>query len=62
MRKSAKDLGPLGKDKYYGYGQIDVIKALQMASQQVQESNQFTFPKWLESSLSRLKKQLGVGS
>lgn len=31
MRKTAEDLGTPGKDKYYGYGQIDVIKALQEA-------------------------------
>lgn len=31
MRKTAEDLGTPGKDKYYGYGQIDVVKALQEA-------------------------------
>ncbi|WP_274363274.1 S8 family peptidase [Paenibacillus thermotolerans] len=32
MRKSAVDLGAQGKDTYYGYGQIDVARALQLAS------------------------------
>jgi type VII secretion-associated serine protease mycosin len=31
LRKSAKDLGEKGKDIYYGYGQIDVRNALEMA-------------------------------
>ncbi|MGQ8873876.1 S8 family peptidase [Paenibacillus sp. TSA_86.1] len=32
MRQSVIDLGEPGHDKYYGYGQIDVYKALQAAS------------------------------
>ena len=32
MRKSANDLGAEGKDDYFGYGEIDVDKALQAAS------------------------------
>lgn len=35
MRKSAIDLGAPGKDPNFGYGQIDVVKALQMAEQNV---------------------------
>ncbi|QGR00071.1 peptidase S8 [Paenibacillus psychroresistens] len=31
MRRTAEDLGTPGKDKYFGYGQIDVIRALQEA-------------------------------
>jgi type VII secretion-associated serine protease mycosin len=31
MRSSTVDLGPKGKDKYYGYGLIDIYKALQAA-------------------------------
>ncbi|MCJ8011402.1 S8 family peptidase [Paenibacillus sp. KQZ6P-2] len=31
MRSSTIDLGPKGKDKYYGYGQVDIYKALQEA-------------------------------
>ncbi|WNR46401.1 S8 family peptidase [Paenibacillus roseipurpureus] len=33
MRKSAQDLGDVGHDKYFGYGLIDVVKAIQMAKQ-----------------------------
>ncbi|WP_440111135.1 S8 family peptidase [Paenibacillus sp. QZ-Y1] len=32
MRQSVIDLGDPGHDKYYGYGQVDVYKALQAAS------------------------------
>lgn len=31
MRNTATDLGPQGKDKYYGFGQIDVVRALEAA-------------------------------
>ncbi|MCM3746347.1 S8 family peptidase [Paenibacillus pasadenensis] len=31
MRKTARDLGAKGKDQYFGYGQIDIDKALQAA-------------------------------
>jgi thermitase len=33
MRETATDLGEAGKDIYYGYGQIDVARALQAAEQ-----------------------------
>jgi thermitase len=33
MRRTAVDLGPPGKDKYFGYGMIDVVKALSQARQ-----------------------------
>ncbi|OCT17136.1 serine protease [Paenibacillus pectinilyticus] len=33
MRKSAQDLGDEGRDKYFGYGLIDVVKAIEMAKQ-----------------------------
>lgn len=33
MRQSAQDLGDKGHDKYFGYGVIDVVKALEMAKQ-----------------------------
>ena len=32
MRKSAVDLGPIGRDAYFGYGQIDVERALRLAT------------------------------
>ncbi|MNJ82333.1 hypothetical protein D3C76_1876600 [compost metagenome] len=31
IRKNVIDLGDTGRDKYYGYGQIDVYAALQAA-------------------------------
>ncbi|MGZ4123648.1 MAG: S8 family peptidase, partial [Tumebacillaceae bacterium] len=31
LQKTADDLGPSGKDDYYGYGQINVLKAVQAA-------------------------------
>jgi len=34
MRQSAVDLGTAGKDDYFGYGQINVARALQLASGQ----------------------------
>ena len=34
MRKSAVDLGPVGRDAYFGYGQIDVERALRLATGQ----------------------------
>ncbi len=39
MRQTAIDLGPKGKDPYFGYGQIDVAAALQRANP-VRASNQ----------------------
>ncbi|WP_309123414.1 S8 family peptidase [Paenibacillus sp.] len=40
MRKSAVDLGAAGKDAYFGYGQINVPRALQLATgQQPQEAS-----------------------
>ncbi len=34
IRQSAKDLGPKGRDPYYGFGEIDVASALQLATKQ----------------------------
>ncbi|WP_219836320.1 S8 family peptidase [Paenibacillus sp. R14(2021)] len=42
MRKSAKDLGTTGKDKYFGYGQIDIDRALLAASQSKVSLQQFS--------------------
>ncbi|OPH47471.1 serine protease [Paenibacillus ferrarius] len=42
MRDSARDLGTKGFDKYFGYGLIDVAKAIQLAEQRT--STAFTFP------------------
>lgn len=35
MRQTAQDLGPKGRDKYFGFGLIDVVKAVQMAEQSI---------------------------
>lgn len=43
MRKNVIDLGVKGRDKYFGYGQIDVMKALQAASQQDNTLNFWPF-------------------
>lgn len=55
IRGTAEDLGPRGQDKYYGYGQIDVVKALQTAQQArqpiVNEQGQLTEPKAFEKWL-----------
>jgi subtilisin family serine protease len=62
MRKSAEDLGTPGKDKYYGYGQIDVIKALELAqgnAASTASSNSSTnfFQQWLTRQLEQIKAQ-----
>ncbi|WP_020615614.1 S8 family peptidase [Paenibacillus daejeonensis] len=44
MRSTAKDLGKRGKDEDFGYGQIDVIQALQAASGSSYESMQEAHP------------------
>jgi thermitase len=64
MRNTAEDLGTQGKDKYFGYGQIDVIRALREAeglsatatqSSAVKHSNFFT--DWLSRQLEKIKAQ-----
>jgi len=49
IRKSAQDLGPNGKDPYYGYGQIDVENALRLAlGQQIEKASPGSFwSEWL---------------
>jgi subtilisin family serine protease len=64
MRKSAEDLGTPGKDKYYGYGQIDVIKALQLAQGNgaTTSSNKSStnFLQWLSRQLEQIKAQFSL--
>lgn len=60
MRQSAADVGPEGKDPYFGYGLIDVVKALQMADQS-KRSLSF-LPGFLERELERIAAQFGGGS
>lgn len=51
MRKSAADVGEPGKDKYFGYGLIDVVKALEMAD--TGRSSLSFQPEWLSRRLQR---------
>jgi len=55
MRNSATDLGAKGKDKYFGYGQIDVVRALEMASQSKVSLQQFQ--KQVEKRLAQIKNK-----
>ncbi|NBD22837.1 S8 family peptidase [Paenibacillus glycinis] len=55
IRKSAKDLGDKGKDKYFGYGQIDIDRAL-LAARQSNVSLQ-QFPQQVERRLERIARK-----
>jgi thermitase len=64
MRKTAEDLGTPGKDKYFGYGQIDVIKALQEAQNRLTSQSQSSpppkstlWPDWLTHPFNQIKEQ-----
>lgn len=53
IRQTAMDLGDKGKDKYYGYGQIDVVKAVQRAEL---SSHSLTYwGEWLKRKLRRIE-------
>lgn len=52
MRKTAKDLGNKGKDNYFGYGQIDIVRALQAAQQSKLSLQQF--PALVERRLAQI--------
>jgi subtilisin family serine protease len=55
MRQTATDLGEPGKDIYFGYGQIDIARAL---AQAVQEKRSLTFwEKWFERELDSIAKK-----
>jgi subtilisin family serine protease len=56
LRRTAKDLGPAGKDNDFGYGQIDVKSAL-LAASGISNSLQL-FPQQVLSELEQLKKNL----
>lgn len=57
MRRSAEDIGEQGKDKYFGYGLIDVVKALEMANQ---TGNSLSYlPEWLQRELDRIAEKYG---
>lgn len=57
MRNNVIDLGPAGRDNYFGYGQIDVVKALEAADQQQGTLNFFPYllKKQMDRAASRYK-------
>lgn len=55
MRQTAIDLGDRGKDKYYGYGQIDIVKAVSQAAG-TRESLAM-WPEWFEREVERLARK-----
>jgi thermitase len=62
IRKTAEDLGTPGKDKYFGYGQIDVNRALQAAegnsASQVSSKPPSNFlTDWFSRQLEQIKAQ-----
>ncbi|CAE6353384.1 S8 family peptidase [Paenibacillus sp. GCM10023250] len=56
IRRSAKDLGNRGKDKYFGYGQIDIDRALLAARQSTTASLQH-FPQQVERRLAQIARK-----
>src|SRR5690606_28346748 len=58
MRKSADDLGTPGKDKYFGYGQINVNRALQMAARGRESAA--NWDEWLQRDIDRLESRYGL--
>ena len=55
MRKSARDLGAKGKDNNFGYGQIDIVNALEAAKQTKVSLQQF--PKQVERRLNKIQEK-----
>jgi len=55
MRQSATDLGDAGKDDYFGYGEIDVYRALTMAAGF--EGTLQTYPQSVKNKLDKLINQ-----
>jgi thermitase len=53
MRKTAIDLGTPGRDKLYGYGQIDVVQALQLAKQNATSLS--FWPQWLQRKIEQIQ-------
>ncbi|WP_201003715.1 S8 family peptidase [Paenibacillus glycanilyticus] len=60
MRKSAIDLGNKGKDNYFGYGLIDVDKALKVASNYTTALQ--NFPSQTERRLEAISRRYSAGS
>lgn len=55
IRYSAEDLGPQGKDAQFGYGQIDVNQAIQMAMQGRESAA--NWQQWLKRKIFRTESQ-----
>ncbi|WP_010270219.1 S8 family peptidase [Paenibacillus senegalensis] len=55
IRYSAEDLGPQGKDAQFGYGQIDVNQAVQMALQGRESAA--NWQQWLKRKIFRTESQ-----
>lgn len=55
MRQTAIDLGDRGKDKYYGYGQIDIVKAVSQAAGTRESLSMW--PEWFEREVERLARR-----
>lgn len=55
--QTCTDLGPRGKDKYFGYGQIDVAQALSQATQAQRSLS--LWPSMLERQLQQLEQLYG---
>ncbi|MEB3100672.1 S8 family peptidase [Ferviditalea candida] len=53
IRQTATDLGVKGKDKYYGYGQIDVVRAVQRA--ELSRHSLTFWGEWLKRKLRRIE-------
>ncbi|MBP1992834.1 S8 family peptidase [Paenibacillus eucommiae] len=57
IRQTAQDLGPAGKDNDFGYGIIDVVQALQAASNQKNRSVN-TLPQFISNPFEKIQQKL----
>jgi subtilisin family serine protease len=55
IRQTAKDLGDPGKDKYFGYGLIDVVKAVQAADKS--KYSVTYWPQWVSRKLEAIAQK-----
>ncbi|CAM3434973.1 S8 family peptidase [Marinicrinis lubricantis] len=58
MRKTSVDIGTKGKDKFFGYGQIEVNEALEFA--QGPSQSFFLYPQRFEREVKKLKSASGT--
>ncbi|TBL78109.1 S8 family peptidase [Paenibacillus thalictri] len=57
IRQTAQDLGPQGKDKYFGFGLIDVVQALNSAGQS--QNSLTNWPQTTERELDAIREKFG---